>query len=107
MSDDDHVVVPAEVAGNIATYLTYSEARYKFEKAERELKRHILASLGYEDGDPKPVPCVAVSPNDVPLVRVTVGQWRGLDTAYLKDKYPHIYAECEKVKPTLRIVECE
>ena len=60
-------------------------------------------ALGYSD-DEKPTPREIVDPiTGVVMFSVKVGKWRGMDFQYLKETYPHIYAECELSKPTVSI----
>lgn len=105
MADDWglEVTVSSEVPTDFMNYNYYAERANYYKKRAAEEKAKILLRLGYEAGDPKPEPCVAVSPTGHPVGRVTVGTYRNVDLTYLKDKYPQVYAECEKVKPTLII----
>lgn len=87
-----------------AKYQNATRMRLHYTKDEQELKAKLLLALGYEEDEEKPVPCVAEK-NGQPLFRVDVGRWRGLDTKYLKERYPEVYAECEKTKATRTLRE--
>lgn len=102
--DHEEVLVSEEVANFWAKYENATRMRLYYTKDERELKEKLLLALGYDDEDEKPVPCVAVQHSSRrSLFRVDVGRWRGLDIQYLKERYPEIYAECERTRATRRI----
>lgn len=104
MSDEsEEVRVSEEVALFWAKYENATRMRLHYLKEEKELKEKLLLALGYDEEDEKPVPVTAVGYNDEPLFRVDVGRWRGLDTQYLKERHPEIYAECEKTRATRRL----
>jgi len=100
---DDEVAVPVEIADTFEAYLTAKLARARWAEEEKALKDKILLFFGYDDEDPKPQPVTATSPNGVPLFRVSVGSWKGLDFNHLRDHYPDVYAACERTKPTKAI----
>lgn len=99
----DNIAVPSEIAQAFLDYETARSARARWAEEEKKLKIKITTFLGYEDDDPKPVPVTAVAPSGVKLFKVSVGTWRGLDTAYLKANFPDVYASCERTKPTKAI----
>lgn len=103
MSDHEEVVVSEEVALFWAKYENATRMRLHYTKDEKELKEKLLLALGYDEEDEKPVPCRAVNEYGTPLFQVDVGRWRGLDIKYLKDRYPEVYAECEKTKATRKL----
>lgn len=102
MTDEERMIiaVPIEIANAYEQYLLAQQARARWAEEEKKHKEKILTFLGYEDDDPKPLPVTAVTPSGVEMFRVSIGRWQGLDFQYFKTKYPDVYAECERSKPT-------
>lgn len=99
----DEVVIRTSIAIAFDDYEAARSARASWAAEEKRLKEIILEALGYDDDDPKPVPVVAVAPSGVPIFKVTVGSWKGLDVQYLKANFPDVYATCERNRPTKAI----
>lgn len=105
MPDETPDKTPANPAllHTVADYQRAKEARARWQAEENRLKAELLETLGYSD-DEKPTPQDIVDPiTGVTMFSVKVGKWRGMDFQYLKETYPHIYAECELSKPTVSI----
>jgi hypothetical protein len=92
-----------EVAALYASYTSVRSAKSRLEKQEKELREKLLLAAGYTTDDPKPPDASVQGYDGSPMYQVKVSYRKGLDTAYFKDKYPEIYAECEKVSPVKQI----
>lgn len=99
--------VPGDAAAIFAALTSVKSAKSALEKQEKELKAQLFASVGITDDDPKPPSVVAVNPDGEPVYQVKVSYQMRLDTKYLKETHPHIYAECEKSIPVKSIKAAE
>lgn len=88
-------------------YASAKKAAARWKQEQESLKGAITEALGYDPEDPSPQPVTVVDLGGNELFSTKVGTWRGLGTKYLKERYPHIYAECEQSKPTLTIKYAE
>ncbi|MGW6260341.1 hypothetical protein [Streptomyces sp. NPDC055085] len=79
------------------------KARAAWEVREKETRQAILDALGYDPDDLTPEPLVVETADGGELFKVSVGQWRGLNQKYLKERRPDVYAECEMTKATLSV----
>lgn len=103
MSEQATVTGTPEVVALYAEYARAKEARARWEVEEKRLKGEIDAVLYDDPDDPKPSPVKVVDDNGEDVFEVKIGSYRGLDFTYLKNTYPHIYAECETRKATKQI----
>lgn len=107
MSTAQELPPPLPVDDDTATtyteYLKAKKARARWAEEEKRLRNRIIANMGYADDDPNPSPLTAVDSAGVPLFKVTVGSWHGLDFNALRTDYPDVYAACETSKPTQTI----
>lgn len=101
----DEIVVPHTIAEDFALMIKAREAKARWAAEEKDRKERILAYLGYDPEDPKPVPVLAVAPSGVPLFQVKVSRRKGLDLKYFRDAHPAVYAECETSTPVKSIRE--
>ncbi|MFF0183487.1 hypothetical protein [Streptomyces sp. NPDC005244] len=72
-----------------------SAARLKWETYEKKVKADLLARLGYDPDDDKPVPKVATDTAGAPLFKVDVTFRDGFDKKRLRTHYPAAFADCE------------
>ena len=91
----DEVTASAELATLYAEYVRAKEARARWADEEKRLKESIDSALYEDPDDPKPLPVKVVDESGTPVFEVRIGNYRGLDFTYLRNTYPHIYAECE------------
>lgn len=98
----DSVGVSIATARLWARYEEAQAASSRWNAEEKALKAELMSALGYEASDPKPAPLTAEFEGQA-VFEVKVGSRRGLDQVYLKSHHPDIYAEAEKVSPTISI----
>lgn len=100
----DRKTLTDEQVAALREYTQSKTARAAWTKHEKRLKEHALYGvLGYTEGDEKPPDMEAVDQAGNPVATVTVAYRRGLDVPYLREKYPEIYAECEKWTPAISV----
>lgn len=99
----EEIDVPADIAKAFEDYQQAKQARARWAEEEKAIRQRILAHLGYDDEDPKPLPVTAVSGTGAELFKVSVGNWRGMDFNHLREHYPDVYAICERSRPTLTL----
>ena len=100
---DDWTPVSDEVAALWEKYRAASVAKSHFTKQEKEIKAELCEKLGYDPDDPKPQPVNACTRDGEPLFEVKIGYRTSPDIRYIKDNYPHIYAEAERRTPSKSI----
>lgn len=106
MTDDSEsidIAVPQTIAELYTRYEEAKAARAQWADEEKSIKVQILNYLGYEGDDEEPKPVRAVAPSGVPLFKVTIGSWKGLDFNYLRTNHPDVYAASERTKPTMAL----
>lgn len=86
-------------------YKTAQEAKAAWTAEEKAAKANLLLALGYDPTDPKPAPSEAVSKDGERLFEIKVGDRKGLDLPYFRDRHPDVYAECERVTHPVSIRE--
>lgn len=96
-----------ELHEQVKRYVTAKKAAARWKQEQDDLKDMILESLGYDPDDPKPEPLIVEDDRGAEVFKTNVGTWRGLSTKHLKERHPHIYAECETSKATLTIKYAE
>lgn len=84
-------------------YYTAKKSTARWQEEVDKLKAQILDDLGYDPDDPKPEPVIVEDEDGNEIFAVKRGTWRGLNQKYLKERHPHVYAECEASKATLTI----
>lgn len=99
----DWTPVSDEIAALYEKYRAASVAKSHFTKQEREIKAELCEALGYDPEDPKPQPFQACNGGGEPLFEVKIGYRTTPDTQYIKNNYPHIYAEAERRTPSKSI----
>lgn len=103
MTEPNEVEITPELSTLYGEYARAKSARGRWEVEEKRLKGEIDALLYDDPDDPKPAPTKVVDENGEDVFEVKIGSYRGLDFQYLKNTYPHIYAECETKKATKQI----
>ena len=104
MTDVHHRrVADADLAELLRAYEEARQNKAGWSKIESQLKRQILHVLGYVYGDPKPAPLAVTDQSGTELGEVKVSFRKGLDIPYLKERYPDVYAECEKQSPAISL----
>lgn len=76
-----------------------ADAKSQWTRHHEKLKARLLDALGYGPEDARPASSVALGSDGVPAFEVSVTYRRGLDSEYLRTRYPAVYAECERDTP--------
>jgi hypothetical protein len=85
-----------EISEKWERYETAREAKSAWTKEEKDAKADLLDALGYDPEDEKPVPLEVLDAHGDTVFEVRVGNRKGIDMQYLKDRHPDVYAESEK-----------
>lgn len=95
------VNVGARVTSLWADYLEARSAKSKWTAQEKYLKGQLVSLLGLGGINRPPSMEIVDKETGVSVGRVAVGNRTSLDTKYLREKYPDIYAECERTGYTV------
>lgn len=95
-AETNKITVGTEAVLKWKQYQQAFAARARWVAEEKRLKEELLIALGYDQDDEKPESVVAEDGGGQPVCKVTVGARKGLDTKYLRERHPDIYAECER-----------
>lgn len=90
------VEISDEISEKWERYETAREAKSAWTKEEKEAKEALLDALGYDPEDEKPLPLEVLDAHGGTVFEVRVGNRKGVDMKYLKDRHPDVYAESEK-----------
>lgn len=101
----DQIEADSSTAAKWMRLRAAQQAKSQWQAEEKAAKADLLADLGYDPEDKTPKPCEVFTDDGQPMFEVRIGDRRTLDTKYLKNVYPDVYAEAERISHPVSIKE--